>query len=290
VLSSVGIQAVVEALAPEFERMTGHELALQFDLASAHKTKIEGGEAFDVAILTPPLLDDLIAKGLVTAETRTDIARVGLGLMIRAGAPKPDLSSVDAFKRTLLDAASITYAPAGASGIAFLATAERLGIAAEVAAKAKPGANGEAVGANVTSGAAEVGVLPISEILPVQGAELGGVFPAEVQTYVVMVAGIGARSTQRSAAQELLDFLRAPGNAAVIRAKGMDPRGAPDDPDLRRVASRRDVGPAVGRVPFPRHVARDGDLRRARRDDFLGPRCLGGSAALPPRARDVVRA
>jgi molybdate transport system substrate-binding protein len=223
VLSSVGIRAVVEELAPEFERRTGHELTLVFDLASSLKTKIEGGETFDVAILTPPLLDDLIAKGFVVAETRADIARVGLGLMIRSGAPKPDVSSVDAFKRTLLGASSITYAPAGASGIAFLATVERLGIAVDVAAKAKAGANGEAVAANVTSGAAELGVLPISEILPVEGAELGGIFPAEVQTYVVMVAGTSTRSSRRSAAQELVDFLRAPGNAAVIRAKGMEP-------------------------------------------------------------------
>jgi molybdate transport system substrate-binding protein len=223
VLSSVGIQAVVDELAPEFERTTGHELALQFDLASAHKTKIEGGEPFDVAILTPPLLDDLIAKGLVVAETRAVIARVGLGLMIRTGAAKPDVSSVDAFKRSLLEARSISYAPAGASGIAFLAIAERLGIAADVAAKAKPGTNGEAVAANVTSGTVDLGVLPISEILPVQGAELGGAFPADVQTYVVMVAGVGADSPWRSAAQELVDFLRAPGNAAVIRAKGMEP-------------------------------------------------------------------
>ena len=135
VLSSVGIQAVLEELVPEFERSTGHEVTLVFDLASALKTKIEGGEAFDVAILTPPLLDDLIAKGLITAETRAVLARVGLGLMIRAGAPKPDVSSVDAFKRTLLDANSLTYAPAGASGVAFVAIADRLGIAAEVAAK-----------------------------------------------------------------------------------------------------------------------------------------------------------
>jgi molybdate transport system substrate-binding protein len=223
VLSSVGIQAVVEAIAPEFERATGHELTLQFDLASAQKTKIEGGEQFDVAILTPPLLEELVAKGLVAAETRAVVARVGLGFMVRAGAPKPDVSSVDAFKRTLLGASSIAYAPAGASGIAFLATVERLGIAADVAAKAKPGVNGEAVAANVTNGTAAIGVLPISEILPVEGAELGGVFPAEVQTYVVMVAGIGARSSQREAAQELVGFLLAPANASVIRAKGMEP-------------------------------------------------------------------
>jgi molybdate transport system substrate-binding protein len=223
VLSSVGIRTVVEELAPEFERRTGHELTLVFDLASALKTKIEGGEAFDVAILTPPLLDDLIAKGIVARETRSVIARVGLGLMVRAGASKPDVSTVDAFKQTLLDAKAVTYAPAGASGIAFVATAERLGIAAEIAAKARLGANGEAVAANVTGGAAELGVLPVSEILPVAGAELGGVFPAEIQTYVVMVAGIAAVSTQHSAAQDLISFLLAPGNAAVIRAKGMEP-------------------------------------------------------------------
>jgi molybdate transport system substrate-binding protein len=222
VLSSVGIQAVVQALAPEFERTTGHELTLEFDLASAHKTRIEGGESFDVAILTPPLLDDLIAKGLVVAETRAAIARVGLGLMIRSGAPKPDVSSVDAFKRTLLEAASITYAPAGASGIAFLAIAERLGIAPDVAAKAKPGSNGEAVAANVTSGSADLGVLPVSEILPVAGAELGGEFPAEVQTYVVMVAGLSTRSERSAAAQAFVDFLLAPANSAVLTAKGME--------------------------------------------------------------------
>jgi molybdate transport system substrate-binding protein len=222
VLSSVGIQAVIDELAPEFERTTGHELTLQFDLASALKTKIDAGETFDVAILTPPLVDDLIAKGTVAADTRAPIARVGLGLMIRAGAPKPNVSSVDAFKQTLLDARSISYAPAGASGTAFLAIAERLGIAADVAAKAKPGTNGEAVAANVTSGGAELGVLPVSEILPVAGAELGGVFPADVQTYVVMVAGLSTRTERNAAAQAFVDFLLAPANTAVVTAKGME--------------------------------------------------------------------
>jgi molybdate transport system substrate-binding protein len=222
VLSSVGIRTVIEELAPEFERATGHDVTLVFDLASALKTKIEAGEPFDVAILTPPLIDDLIAKGTVAADTRAPIARVGLGLMIRTGAPKPDVSSVEAFKRTLLEADSISYAPAGASGIAFLAIAERLGIAADVAAKARPGTNGEAVAANVTSGAAELGVLPISEILPVQGVELGGAFPADVQTYVVMVAGLSKRTERNAAAQAFVDFLLAPANSAVVAAKGME--------------------------------------------------------------------
>jgi molybdate transport system substrate-binding protein len=222
VLSSVGIRTVVEELVPEFERATNHNVTLVFDLASVLKTKIEAGEPFDVAILTPPLLDDLIGKGIVAADTRAPLARVGLGLMIRAGAAKPNVSSVDAFKQTLLEAQAISYAPAGASGIAFLATAERLGIAADIAAKAKPGASGDEVAANVTSGSADLGVLPVSEILPVAGAELGGVFPPEIQTYVVMVAGQNARTERRAGAQDFVDFLLAPVNSAVVTAKGME--------------------------------------------------------------------
>ena len=222
VLSSVGIRAVVEELAPEFERATGHDLTLVFDLASALKTKIDAGEPFDIAILTPPLLDDLIAKGTVARDTRSAIARVGLGLMIRAGAPKPNVSSVDAFKQTLLDASAVSYAPAGASGIAFVATVERLGIAAEIALKAKLAASGDAVAANVTSGSADIGVLPVSEILPVAGADLGGVFPDDVQTYVVMVAGLASSTEDSAAAQDFVEFLLAPENSAVVAAKGME--------------------------------------------------------------------
>jgi molybdate transport system substrate-binding protein len=222
VLSSVGIRAVVEELAPEFERRTGHDVTLVFDLASALKTNIDAGAPFDVAILTPPLLDDLIAKGTVARETRAAIARVGLGLMIPAGAPKPDSSSVAAFEQALLDARSISYAPAGASGIAFVATLERLGISAEVAAKAKLAASGDEVAANVTSGSADLGVLPVSEILPVRGAELGGVFPADVQTYVVMVAGISGRTARRTIAEDFIEFLLAPDNSGVVTAKGME--------------------------------------------------------------------
>jgi molybdate transport system substrate-binding protein len=103
-----------------------------------------------------------------------------------------------------------------------VATAERLGIAGEIAAKAKLAASGDEVAANVTSGNADLGVLPVSEILPVPGAELGGVFPAEVQTYVVMIAGQSARTERRVAAQAFVDFLRAPANSAVVTAKGME--------------------------------------------------------------------
>ena len=136
-LSSVGIKAVVDELAPQFEKATKHKVTTVFGLASAHKTKIEEGEPFDVAILTPPLLDDLIAKGRVSAASKSTIARTGLGLMIKAGARKPDIGTVDAFKRTLLAAKSITFASAGASGVAFVATAKQLGIADAIKTQAR---------------------------------------------------------------------------------------------------------------------------------------------------------
>ena len=219
VLSSVGIKAVVDELAPQFEKTTKHKVTMVFGLAGALKAQIEKGEPFDVAILTPPLLDDLIAKGLVPAKST--IARSGLGLMIKSGAHKPDVRTVEAFKKTLLAAKSITFASAGASGIAFLATAKQLGIGDAIKAKAKPAANGDQVNANILSGASDLAVLPVSEILPVKGAELGGVFPSAVQTYIVMAAGVNVNA-RSSVAREFVAYLMAAPNSAVIRDKGME--------------------------------------------------------------------
>jgi molybdate transport system substrate-binding protein len=221
VLSSLGIKAVVEDLAPKFEKTTKHKVTTVFDLASALKAKIDLGEPFDVAILTPALLDELIAKGKVASASKSVVARVGLGLMTKAGAKKLDIGTVDAFKRTLLDARSITYAAAGASGVAFVGTIDKLGMGDALKGKSKLAASGDEVNANVTSGGVELAVLPVSEILPVKGAQLGGVFPAEIQTYIVMAAGVNA-SAKGAAAQQFVTFLMSPANSPVIKAKGMD--------------------------------------------------------------------
>lgn len=221
VLSSVGIKSVVEELGSQFERATKHRVTPVFDLAVAIKGRIDAGAPFDVAILTPPLLDELISTRKVSAGSRTEIARVGLGLMIKEGARKPDVTTVEGFKKSLLDAKAITYASAGASGVAFLATVEKLGIADAIKAKARPAANGDQVGHNVVTGVADLGVLPISEILPIKGAEVGGVFPSAVQTWVVMVGGISATTPRGAAAKEFIDFLMFAPNSAVVRAKGM---------------------------------------------------------------------
>ena len=221
VFSSVAMRAVVEELAPRFERETGHRVVATFGLAAAMKSRIEGGEAFDLAILTPAQIDDLIKQGKAAAASRAVIARTGLGLMVRAGAPKLDVGTVDAFKRTLLAAKSVTYVPPpGASGVVFQGIVKQLGIAPAIEAKTKAGASAEEVIANITGGAADIAVLPVSEILPVKGATLGGVFPADVQTYIVMA---GATSNApSSAARDFLARLMAAASDAMIAAKGME--------------------------------------------------------------------
>jgi molybdate transport system substrate-binding protein len=220
VLSSVAMRAVVEDIAQRFEKETKHHVVTTFGLAAAMKSRIEGGEAFDLVIITPAQIDDLIKQGKAAADSRAVIARTGLGLMVKAGSPKLDVGTVDAFKRTLLATKSLTYVPAGASGVAFVATAKQLGIAQALDAKTKAAASGDDVNANITGGAADIAVLPVSEILPVKGATLGGVFPAEVQTYIVMA---GATSTTASAAaRSFLARLTSSASDPVITAKGME--------------------------------------------------------------------
>ena len=221
-VSSVAAKAVIEALLPAFQQSTKHTVTQVFGIAAELKTKVESGEPFDVAILTAPLLDDLIAKGVVDKTSRSVVARSGLGFMIKAGAPKPDVSSVAAFQRTLRAARSITYVPTGASGIAFVATLEKLGLAEALKARTKTAASGDEVNANITTGAVELAILPVSEILPVRGAELGGVFPAEIQSYVVMTAGVNPKSPRAAAARELVAFLMAAKNTPTIQSKGME--------------------------------------------------------------------
>jgi len=222
VLCSMALKAVAEELFPQFEKSTNHKVVVQFALAATQKQKAESGEPFDLIVVTPAMLDDLIKQGKVAADTRTVVARSGLALVIKAGARKPDVATVDALKRTLLDAKSITYTKQGASGVLFEGVIQKLGIADALAAKTQYTSAGEEASANVVAGRAELGVLPVSEILPVKGAELGGVFPGETQQYIVMAAGVSAKAAQGAAARDLLKFLMAPSALPVLKAKGME--------------------------------------------------------------------
>jgi molybdate transport system substrate-binding protein len=212
----------MEELAPQFERATHHKVVVRYGLAAKLKQEIEAGEPFDLAVLTPAAIDDLIGQRKVASDSRAILARSGLGIAIRAGAQKPDIATVEAFKRSLLAAKSIAYAKEGASGVMFAALIQRLGIADDLKARSKLTTTGEEVGVAVVSGEAEFGVLPVSEILPVRGAELLGTFPAGAQSYIVMVAAVRAGSTEGRAAGDLIKFLTGPAAVPVMKAKGME--------------------------------------------------------------------
>jgi len=225
VLTAGAFKQVLLALVPEFEKQTGHKVTLANDTVGALTKRIEGGEAFDLAVLTPAAVNELANKGKIAAGSRVNLARVGVGVVVREGAPKPDISSVDAFKRALLDAKSVAYVEQGGTGIYLKALLVRLGIADALKdrVKALPPENPAAHA--VANGEAEIGMTQISEILPYAGAELVGPFPSEIQLTTTFATAVGAAAQQPEAAKALIKFLTAPAAAAVFKAKGLDPAG-----------------------------------------------------------------
>jgi molybdate transport system substrate-binding protein len=222
VVSGNGARAAIQELVRQFEQQSGHKVALHFEVNAALQRKIEAGEAFDVAVLNPPVLDALIKAGKVVAATRADIGRAGLGVAVRAGAPKPDISSVEAFKKTLLAAKAIAFPGEGASGRYFVSVVERLGIAAEMKDKLKPMAAEDTVEV-VARGEADMVVVVATRITGVEGVDRVGPIPAELQTVIGFAAGVGTAAKEPEAGKALVRFLSAPAAAATLRAKGVEP-------------------------------------------------------------------
>ena len=228
VLSAIGMQLVMEDLGPKFERATGHKLAISFATAGAAVKRAQGGEAADVVIATWQGIDGLVKNGKAAADNVTVLASAGISVAIRKGAPKPDISSPDALKRTLLAAKSISYvdpASGGASGIHFIKVLDRLGIANEMKSKTvfpNPKAPAE-VGVLVAKGEAEIGVHIIVELISVAGIDLVGPLPGDLQNTIVFSAAIMSGAKDATAAKALVNFLRTPEAVAVINAKGMEP-------------------------------------------------------------------
>jgi molybdate transport system substrate-binding protein len=223
VLCSNGFQAVMVVVGPEYEKATGHKLVISYGLAAVLGRQIEAGESFDLAILAPPQIDGLIKQNKIAADSRKVLAKSGMGVMVRTGAPKPDVSTVDAFKKTLLGAKSIAFPPQGQSGIYLVGLIERLGLTEALKDKLKPIASGPLTGETVAKGEAEIGITPIGELLSVKGVSLVGPLPAPVQNYIVQTAGISPVAAQGAAARDFLKFLAAPENIPVIIEKGMEP-------------------------------------------------------------------
>ena len=221
VMSSTGVRSVLEVLVPEFEKASGHKVVIDWNTAANLKGKIDKGETFDVAILTAPLIDKAIAEGKVVAATKAAIAHAGLGLAVKAGAPKPDIGTAEAFKRTLLAAKSVSYTTTGASGTYFVHLTERLGIADAVKAKAKTLPGGP-IAELVARGESEMAVQLVPELRAVPGVEVVPL-PAELQDYIVLTGGVGTGAKQPQAGAALMKFLTAPSAVPVIKSKFMEP-------------------------------------------------------------------
>ena len=213
---------VMTELGPQFERSSGYTPVVVADVAAVMKRRIEAGEPFDLAVLVDFQADELIKAGKLVAETRTDVMKAGIGVAVKRGAPKPDIGTVDAFKRTLLDAKSITYLKEGASTIYLDRLFTRLGIAEALRAKTvKP--DTETVSEQVAQGDVELGIIVIPNILSVPDAELVGPLPSEVQSYIVFTAAVSAQSPNRQAARDLIKLITSPAVVPLLKAKGMEP-------------------------------------------------------------------
>jgi molybdate transport system substrate-binding protein len=212
---------VLAEIGSEFERTTGHTLKISVDLPEPFLRQIRAGEPFDVLISTAGPIDALIREGRLAQETRATFARSGIGVEVRKGARKPDISSVDAFKRAVLDAKSIAYLRIG-SGAYLHGLFERMGIAESIAAKTtRP--ETDIVSELVAQGEIELGMVVSTQILTTPGVDFVGPLPPEIQHYIVFVGAIGAGSQAPDAARELIKYLGSPRALAVIKAQGMEP-------------------------------------------------------------------
>ncbi|HLJ01157.1 MAG TPA: molybdate ABC transporter substrate-binding protein [Bradyrhizobium sp.] len=219
-LASTAVKTTLEELVPQFEKATGNKIDITFGPAAALKVKIDEGAPFDVAILAAPITDSLAGSGKIDTPPTT-IAHSGIGVAIRKGAMRPDIGTTEAFKQALLNAKSIGFTAAGATGAYLTTLFAKLGIAEALKPKLKllPGAAGEAA----ASGEVEMGMTQISEILPYAGAELLGPLPPDIQSYTYFSAAVSKASKEADAAKAFVKFLTAPAGLAVIKAKGLEP-------------------------------------------------------------------
>jgi molybdate transport system substrate-binding protein len=217
VFSGGGFRSVLTEVAPKFESTTGHKVTVTYDANDGLERRIKAGESFDVLLIGAPTFEVLGDK--ITPAPRAPVGRAGLGVAVRAGAPKPDIASVDAFKRTLLDANSVSHVADGLSGVLFLGMLNRLEIAEAMKPKLKPTVVTNVVKA-VASGEADMAVHNVPQILAERGVEFVGPVPAEIQSYINVIGGIGAAAKEPEAGQAFITFLTSDSAVPTVRAKG----------------------------------------------------------------------
>jgi molybdate transport system substrate-binding protein len=225
VLTAGAYKQVVLALVPAFEKQTGNKVTVDNGTTGQLKKRIDGGEAFDLLVITPAAIDELTKAGKLAAGSEVKLASVGIGVVVKEGAPKPDISTVDKFKQALLAAKSVAYIDpksGGSSGIYIDKLLVKLGIADQIKPKAKLKQGGH-VADLIVSGEAELGIHQISEIVPVQGAALVGPLPQDIQNTTTYAVAMSTSTKDKAAVKELIEYLSGPDAAAVLKAKGMEP-------------------------------------------------------------------
>jgi molybdate transport system substrate-binding protein len=209
-------------LGPQFEKASGHKLSIHFDSTPNIIARVNSGAAFDVAVVPVDVFKDAAAKRRFAPGPTIDIARVGYGVIVRAGAPKPDITTPDAFKKALLDAKSIASVPASAAGAYIAKVYERIGIGEDMKAKTRVQSGPTAIAPAVAKGEAELGIF-LTNVFNTAGVELVGPFPADLQQELLFASAIAADAGERDAAKALIDYLKTPAAIAAIKAAGMTP-------------------------------------------------------------------
>jgi molybdate transport system substrate-binding protein len=220
VFSSPAASGALTEVVPQFERATGHKVLLDFANIAATRKRIAAGETFDIAIVSPKAIEELLQQGTIAAGTQYNIGRTGLGVVTRKGAAKPDIGSVDAFKRSLLGAKSVGYSATGESGIGFMSVLDRLGIASEMKPTIKPAAN---LTNTVDAGEVDFGITGVGAALANAKLDYVGPLPAAIQAYVNLAAGVCANAREPQAARVLLKYLRDPAVVQIMKSKGLEP-------------------------------------------------------------------
>ena len=220
-LASSAIKFAYFELLPQFEKATGHKVTVAWSSTPDIQKRIAGGEAADLVILGSNGTQELIKQGKL-AGARVDFAKSGVGVAVRAGAPKPDISSADAVKKAVLAAKSVAYS-AGASGIYLVGMFQKMGIAEEVKSKTATVKPGEPVGDVVARGDAEIGFKQVSELIPVKGIQILGPLPPEIQNITVFAGGVHTGAKEADAAAALVKFLTAPEATSTLKKHGLEP-------------------------------------------------------------------
>jgi molybdate transport system substrate-binding protein len=225
VVASTAMREILEALVPQFERESGSRVTVTFLSGAVLPVKMKEGAQADVVVTTPSTIDDLVAAGKVVANSRVDFVRSSAGVAVRAGAPKPDISTPEAFKNALLAAKTVGYSQ-GPSGVHFLTVLAKLGITDQVKAKGVVPPLGQRVGTLIAEGKAEIGVQQITELLLIPGIDFVGPLPKDLQATIVYATATPTSAKEKAGAAALVKYLGSEPTVPVIKKMGLEPAGS----------------------------------------------------------------